>query len=71
MIINLMNDTLAAIRYNTSETLKTVIPYSLEIRMSNFAKMEDGAQLIEIGKDGKETLKAIYDVDFGRFIPIE
>lgn len=52
----------------TKATNGQIIP---EYKMSDFARMEDGAQLIEIGKDGKETLKAIYDVDFGRFVPIE
>lgn len=52
----------------TKATNGQIIP---EYKMSDFARIEDGAQLIEIGKDGKETLKAIYDVDFGRFVPIE
>lgn len=52
----------------TKATNGKIIP---EYKMSDFARIEDGAQLIEIGKDGKETLKAIYDVDFGRFVPIE
>lgn len=33
--------------------------------------MNDGAQLIEAGKDGTETVLAIYNVDFDRFIPVE
>ena len=52
----------------TKATNGQIIP---EYKMSDFARIEDGAQLIEIGKDGIETLKAIYDVDFGRFVPIE
>lgn len=52
----------------TKATNGQIIP---EYKMFDFVKIEDGAQIIEIGKDGKETLKAIYDVDFGRFIPIE
>lgn len=52
----------------TKATNGQIIP---EYKMSDFSRIEDGAQLIEIGKDGKETLKAIYDVDFGRFVPIE
>ena len=57
---------------NLSEALSDIPEIKIpEYKMSDFARIEDGAQLIEIGKDGKETLKAIYDVDFGRFVPIE
>ncbi len=92
------DDSLAVIRYTTSEPSKFDIPFSSEFggvatgeapftgngftkatngqiipeyKCSSLTKIDDGAQLIEIGKDGTETVIAIYDVDFGRFIPID
>ena len=42
-----------------------------EFKCSSLIKIDDGAQLIEIGKDGTETVIAIFDVDFGRFISVD
>lgn len=92
------DDSLAIIRYTTSEPSKIDITFSSEFggvatgeapftgngftkatngqiipefKCSSLTKINDGAQLIEIGKDGTETVIAIYDVDFGRFIPVD
>ena len=32
---------------------------------------KDGAQIIEITSEGKETLKAVYDAKQGLFIPVD
>ena len=42
-----------------------------EFRCSEYLDVMDGAQLIEISKDGTETLKAVYSQTKGRFIAIE
>ena len=52
----------------TKTTNGQVIP---EYKCFAFIKVNDGAQLIEAGKDGTETVLAIYNVDFDRFIPVE
>ena len=42
-----------------------------EYNCDGYLKLSDGAQLIEISKDGTETLRAVYDVDFGKFVAVE
>lgn len=92
------DDSLAVIRYKTSEVSKIEIPYSLEMggtttgappftgngftkaingqiipeyRCSGYLEIEDGAQLIEISKDGTETLKAVYSGLQGKFVSVD
>ena len=42
-----------------------------EFKCDDYLKLSDGAQLIEIKKDGSEIIRAIYDVDFGKFISFD
>ena len=42
-----------------------------EFKCDAYLEVSDGAQLIEIGKDGTETLKAVYSEVKGMFIPVE
>lgn len=51
----------------TKATNGEIIP---EFKCNGYIDVSDGAQLIEIGKDGKETLKAVYSEVIGKFIPI-
>ena len=42
-----------------------------EYKCAGYIEIQDGAQLIEIDKDGTETLLAIYDADVGKFVPVD
>ena len=52
----------------TKATNGEIIP---EFKCDGYLEVSDGAQLIEIGKDGTETLKAVYSEIKGMFIPVE
>lgn len=92
------DDSLAVIKYKTSEVSKIEIPYSTEMggtttvappftgngftkatngqiipeyKCNGYLEIEDGAQLIEMGKDVIETLKAVYNKIDERFVPVK
>lgn len=52
----------------TKATNGEIIP---EFKCDGYLEVSDGAQLIEIGKDGTKTLKAVYSEIKGMFIPVE
>ena len=52
----------------TKATNGQIIP---EFKCDGFLKVSDGAELIEISKDGAETLKAVYSEIDKMFIPVE
>jgi hypothetical protein len=52
----------------TKATNGQIIP---EYKCDGYLEVEDGAQLIEISKDGTETLKAVYSEIKGKFIPVK
>ena len=51
----------------TSATNGQVIP---EFKCGNFLHIDDGAELYEITKDGREVLRAVFKRDLGKFISI-
>jgi hypothetical protein len=52
----------------TKATNGQIIP---EFKCDGYLDVEDGAQLIEISKDGTETLKAVYSEIIGKFVPVK
>ena len=42
-----------------------------EFKCNGYLDIDDGAQLIEISKDGTETLRAVYSIVDKMFIPVE
>lgn len=52
----------------TKATNGQIIP---EFKCDDFLKIKNGAQLIEIQKDGTEILRAVYDIDFGKFVSVD
>ena len=52
----------------TKATNGEIIP---EFKCKGYLEVSDGAELLEISKDGTETLRAIYSEVKGRFVPIE
>lgn len=52
----------------TKATNGQIIP---EYKCDGYLEVEDGAELIEISKDGTETLKAVYSKIDKMFIPVE
>lgn len=52
----------------TKATNGQIIP---EFKCNSYLEITDGAQLIEISKDGTETLRAVYSELQGKFIPVK
>ena len=42
-----------------------------EFKCNGYLCVEDGAELYELTKDGKEILRAIYDIDLKQFISVD
>ena len=51
----------------TKATNGEIIP---EYRFTDYVKIDDGAQLVLINKDGTEILLAVYDSTKGKFVPV-
>lgn len=52
----------------TKATNGNIIP---EFQCSKYIDIKDGAQLIELRKDGTEKIRAIYDKDTKKFVEIK